>query len=169
MKTSIVAFLAGVIFAVGLGVGGMTQPAKVIGFLDVASSWDPSLACVMLGAIAVYAVCYRQIRKRPAPILTPTFSVPTRTDLDPRLLGGAILFGIGWGLAGFCPRPALTALASGSGLVVVFVIRMLAGMFLFQFVDSPRHRRAATLNVSHPSHLSAPATHGSPALGRHDA
>ena len=141
MKTSIVAFLAGVIFAVGLGIGGMTQPAKVIGFLDIAGNWDPSLACVMLGALAVYAVCYRQIRKRATPVFTSTFSVPTRTDLDPRLLGGATLFGMGWGLAGFCPGPALTALASGSGSVVIFVVTMFAGMFLFQLKLTPSIKR----------------------------
>ena len=128
MKTLAAAFLAGILFAVGLGIAGMTQPAKVIGFLDATGSWDPSLAFVMLGAIAVYAACYRVALRRAAPILTQRFMLPTRRDVDARLIAGAALFGLGWGIAGFCPGPAVTALASGHAAPVIFVTAMLAGM-----------------------------------------
>jgi uncharacterized membrane protein YedE/YeeE len=119
----------------------MTQPAKVTAFLDFAGNWDPSLAFVMGGAILVYAPLYRLIRRRSTPLFASTFSVPTRTDIDPRLLGGAALFGIGWGLGGFCPGPAVTSLASGHLSVVTFVASMLAGMYLFKLVDNLKLRR----------------------------
>jgi uncharacterized membrane protein YedE/YeeE len=135
------AFVSGFIFAIGLGLGGMTQPAKVTAFLDFAGNWDPSLAFVMGGAILVYAPLYRLIRRRPTPLFASTFSVPTRTDIDPRLPGGAALFGVGWGLGGFCPGPAVTSLASGHLSVVTFVASMLAGMYLFKLVDNLKMRR----------------------------
>ncbi len=124
-------FFAGVIFAVGLGISGMTHPEKVIGFLDFAGRWDPSLGFVMLGAVATHAVLYRLIRRRSSPLFGARFSVPTRSDVDARLIGGAALFGIGWGLGGFCPGPAIVALLSGAPAVAVFVVSMLCGMFLF--------------------------------------
>lgn len=136
MNAVLAAFVAGLIFAVGLAISGMTQPGKVTAFLDLFGNWDPSLAFVMLGAIAVYAVLYRLIRHRATPFFAPTFSVPTRNDLDARLLGGAALFGIGWGLGGFCPGPAVTSLASGHLSVIIFVAAMLMGMFLFKLVDA---------------------------------
>ena len=136
MNAVLAAFISGLIFAVGLAISGMTQPGKVTAFLDLFGNWDPSLAFVMLGAIAVYAVLYRLIRRRATPFFAPIFSVPTRNDLDARLIGGAALFGIGWGLGGFCPGPAVTSLASGHLSVFIFVASMLAGMFLFKLVDS---------------------------------
>jgi hypothetical protein len=141
MNVLVGAFISGLIFAIGLGLGGMTQPAKVTAFLDFAGNWDPSLAFVMGGAILVYTPLYHLIRRRSTPLFVSTFSVPTRTDLDPRLLGGAALFGIGWGLGGFCPGPAVTSLASGQTSVVIFVASMLAGMYLFKLVDDPKRRR----------------------------
>ena len=135
MNASLAAFVAGLIFSVGLAISGMTQPGKVTAFLDIFGNWDPSLAFVMIGAIAVYAVLYRIIRHRPAPLYAAAFSIPTRSDLDARLLGGAALFGIGWGLGGFCPGPAVVSLASGQSAVIVFVVAMVAGMFLYQLVD----------------------------------
>ena len=144
MNAALSAFVAGLIFAVGLAISGMTQPGKVTAFLDVFGNWDPSLAFVMLGAIAVYAVLYRLIRRRAAPVFAATFSVPTRNDLDVRLIGGAALFGIGWGLGGFCPGPAVTSLASGQLSVIVFVVAMLAGMLLFKLVDTRWLRPSAT-------------------------
>ncbi len=126
MSTAI-AFVAGMLFAVGLGLGGMTQPAKVLAFLDVAGRWDPSLAFVLVGAIAVHAPLARAVFRRGAPFLAPDFKVPTRRDLDAPLLAGAAIFGIGWGLAGYCPGPALVSLVAGSD-VVVFVAAMIAGM-----------------------------------------
>ena len=135
MKPLMTAFLAGILFALGLGIGGMTQPSKVVGFLDLFGNWDPSLIFVMLGAIVVNASLYPLIRKRSAPLFMPTFSIPTRKDVDLRLVGGAALFGIGWGLGGFCPGPAIVATASAQSMVLIFVAAMVAGMYLFQIVD----------------------------------
>jgi uncharacterized protein len=131
MNSTLAAFVSGVIFAVGLAIGGMTKPAKVAGFLDFTGNWDPSLMFVMGGAVMTHAILYRVIRKRPTPLFTTAFAIPTRTDIDPRLLGGAALFGIGWGLSGFCPGPAITSLASGQTPVLVFVAAMLGGMYLY--------------------------------------
>jgi uncharacterized protein len=127
---SLVAFLTGLLFALGLGISGMTQPAKVLGFLDVAGRWDPSLAFVMAGAIGVYAALARLILRRRAPLVAPSFSLPVRRRVDARLLIGAAVFGIGWGLAGLCPGPAVTALASGKPIAVAFVGAMLIGTVL---------------------------------------
>ena len=135
MNSMLISFVSGVVFAVGLGIGGMTQPAKVIGFLDFAGNWDPSLAFVMIGAIAVHSILYRVIRKRPSPLFSQVFSLPTRTDIDLRLVGGAMIFGLGWSIAGFCPGPALTSLASGNLSLVIFTVAMIAGMLLYKFVD----------------------------------
>ncbi|MEX2122482.1 MAG: DUF6691 family protein [Woeseia sp.] len=118
---------AGILFGLGLVISGMVNPAKVIGFLDIAGAWDPTLALVMTGALAVAVPAFRTILKRPSPVLEESFSLSTRTGLDPRLLGGAVIFGVGWGLAGFCPGPALSALATGSVPVLVFVLAMLGG------------------------------------------
>jgi len=136
------AFVSGLLFAIGLGLGGMTQPAKVTAFLDVTGNWDPSLALVMGGAILVYAPLYHLLRRRQAPLFAPVFSVPTRADVDLQLLGGAALFGIGWGLGGFCPGPAMVSLASGHTSVVTFVMSMLAGMSVFTLLDNLRMRQA---------------------------
>lgn len=122
------AFGSGALFALGLGIGGMTQPAKVLAFLDVAGRWDPSLAFVMAGAVGVYAAAFRLVLRRPRPVLSAAFAIPTRRDLDTRLLVGAALFGIGWGLAGYCPGPGIVSLVTGRADVVVFVTAMLAGM-----------------------------------------
>ncbi len=130
MKSLLLSFASGIVFALGLGISGMTRPVKVIGFLDFAGHWDPSLAFVMIGAISVYFVAYRWIRKRPVPLLAEKFSIPQRKDIDPALVIGAAVFGAGWGLGGFCPGPALTSLASGAAPVVVFVGAMVAGMYL---------------------------------------
>lgn len=130
MNSLLAAFAAGLLFAIGLGISGMTQPAKVTAFLDFAGDWDPSLACVMIGAIIVHAAFYRLIRRRPTPLFASAFSIPTRIDLDPRLVGGAALFGIGWGMGGFCPGPAVTSLVSGQVSVVIFVAAMIVGMYL---------------------------------------
>ena len=113
MKALLVAFAAGIVFALGLRISGMTRPIKVIGFLDFAGSWDASLAFVMIGAIAVYLSAYRLIRKLSAPFFAGKFSVPERSDIDLNLIVGAAIFGAGWGLGGFCPGPAITSLASG--------------------------------------------------------
>jgi uncharacterized protein len=147
MKVALTSFISGVVFALGLGISGMTRPIKVIGFLDFFGNWDASLAFVMVGAIGVYFVAYRLSRTMHSPILAATFSIPTRSGVDARLLGGAALFGAGWGLAGFCPGPAITSLASGSAPVVAFVASMSAGIYLHgwfsQLEPSPSSGRAA--------------------------
>jgi hypothetical protein len=143
MAPLLAAFAAGLLFALGLGLGGMTQPSKVIGFLDVAGAWDPSLALVMVAALAVYAPAYRLITRRRAPLLAARFLVPTRRDIDLALLVGAVLFGVGWGLVGFCPGPAIVALASGRPTAVTFVIAMVAGMAIHRVAVRTIGRRAS--------------------------
>lgn len=137
----LVSFASGLLFAIGLAVAGMTQPAKVVGFLDVAGDWDPSLAFVMLGAIAVYFVANRLVSKRAAPLVGSMFHLPTRRDIDPKLVVGAGLFGIGWGLAGYCPGPGLSSLGTGAVNALVFVASMSAGMLLFEAMQRLRTRR----------------------------
>jgi uncharacterized membrane protein YedE/YeeE len=124
------AFVAGVLFAAGLGIGGMTQPSKVLGFLDVTGEWDPSLAFVMLGAIVVHATAVRWILRRRSPLFANGFALPTMRSVDARLVVGAAIFGSGWGLVGYCPGPAVTALGGGVPAATLFVPAMLAGMWL---------------------------------------
>ena len=130
--------LTGVVFGLGLIVSGMANPAKVIGFLDLAGRWDPSLALVMAGAIAVGAIAFAFARTRTASLLDAPMKLPSEQRIDRRLLAGALVFGVGWGIAGFCPGPALVALGMGSAKAAVFVVAMLTGMGIFQFAE---HRR----------------------------
>lgn len=118
---------SGALFGVGLAVAGMTRPEKVVGFLNFFRAWDPSLMFVMGGAIAVHALAWRVLRRRPSPLLGARFLVPTRRDLDARLLVGAAIFGVGWGLGGFCPGPGLASLATGAPAALVFVVALLLG------------------------------------------
>lgn len=136
MKVQVTSFISGIIFALGLGISGMTRPIKVIGFLDFFGNWDPSLAFVMIGAICVCFVAYRRSRTMRAPLLLPTFSLPSRDDLDARLVLGAAIFGAGWGLAGFCPGPAIVSLASGQATAVVFGGAMVLGVYLHAWSSS---------------------------------
>ncbi|MFT4569364.1 MAG: putative membrane protein YedE/YeeE [Hyphomicrobiaceae bacterium] len=131
MKT-VIAGVCGIVFGVGLGVSGMTNPAKVLAFLDVAGSWDPTLALVMGAALSVSTVGYALAGTRERPWLADAFEIPTRQDLDPSLFGGAILFGIGWGLVGLCPGPALANLSRGSGSAWLFVAAMIAGVLAYR-------------------------------------
>ncbi|WP_394847027.1 YeeE/YedE family protein [Pendulispora brunnea] len=136
-KRDAVAFASGLLFALGLGVAQMTQPAKVLGFLDIAGAWDPSLAFVMLGAIGVHALFVRYAKTLPRPRFAEAFSWPEATGIDARLVAGAALFGIGWGISGFCPGPALVSLVTLSAKTVAFVLAMLAGMAIHRlFVRS---------------------------------
>jgi uncharacterized protein len=127
VKPRIVTLLAGLLFGVGLVVAGMTDPAKVIAFLDVTGRWDPSLALVMAGAIGVHAVLLRPIFRRRRPLFAGSFQLPTRTDIDAPLVLGAAVFGVGWGLGGVCPGPGLVDAASGSAYAVVFTAAMAVG------------------------------------------
>jgi uncharacterized membrane protein YedE/YeeE len=133
-RTDVVAFVAGVTFAIGLGISGMTQPAKVIAFLDVAGAWDPSLAFVMLGAIGVHLVFARRVHAGRAPHFAPTFSLPPTTGIDRRLLLGASFFGIGWGIAGFCPGPAVVSVVTLAPTALAFVAAMLVAMAAYAWV-----------------------------------
>ena len=126
---SLAALVCGLLFGAGLALSGMTDTAKVLGFLDLFGAWDPDLAFVMGGAVAVTLLSFRFIL-RGRPLLAPAFSMPARRDLDARLLGGAALFGIGWGIYGYCPGPSLSALVYLDVKTVVFVLAMLAGMAL---------------------------------------
>ena len=125
---TIVALFAGTLFGVGLAVSGMVNPAKITGFLDVAGDWDPTLMFVMGGALLVTIPAFRLILKRPRPVLAGSRALPKGTSLDGRLVGGAALFGVGWGLSGFCPGPAVVAMVTGLTPVFVFVAAMVAGM-----------------------------------------
>ena len=120
----------GLLFGIGLVVSGMSDPAKVLNFLDLAGTWDPSLAFVMGGAVMVAFVGYRLVLKRDRPVVGPRFRIPTRTELEPRIFVGPAIFGFGWGLAGFCPGPALTALGLAAPGTLIFVPAMFAGMWL---------------------------------------
>ncbi|MCJ8144239.1 YeeE/YedE family protein [Ancylobacter sp. A5.8] len=119
----------GLLFGIGLVVSGMSDPAKVLNFLDLFGTFDPSLAFVMGGAVLVAFIGFRLVLRREAPVLAPRFHLPTRRDIDARLIVGPALFGIGWGLGGFCPGPAFTALGLGAAGTLVFVPAMLAGMW----------------------------------------
>jgi uncharacterized membrane protein YedE/YeeE len=130
MRSSLSAFLSGLLFAIGLGISGMTDPANVLGFLDVAGDWDFRLALLMAGAIAVHAALRPLIMRRARPLFAPAFPSFSVTRVDRKLVAGAALFGVGWGLGGYCPGPVLTSLASGTVQVLVFVPAMLAGMYL---------------------------------------
>lgn len=127
MKAPLSSFAAGALFAIGLGVAGMTKPEKVVGFLDVFGDWDPSLALVMAAAVTVHATLRLLVLRRAAPLFEARFQVPTRRDVDARLVVGAAIFGVGWGLSGYCPGPALVATASGAGIAAAFTAAMAAG------------------------------------------
>lgn len=134
MKQSVASFVVGFIFALGLGIAGMTQPQKVIGFLDV-TAWDPSLMFVMVGAIGIHAIAYVFISRQKVPLLDDQFHLPKKKEITSSLVLGSIIFGMGWGLAGFCPGPAVMSLASGQLSVVVFVVAMIFGMLLVRGVE----------------------------------
>ena len=134
MARTLVALFAGTLFGVGLAVSGMMNPARVVGFLDVAGEWDPTLAFVMGGALLVTIPAFRAILNRPRPVFADGFDLPTKSALDGRLLGGAALFGVGWGLSGFCPGPAVAALTTGLAPVFAFVVAMVAGMAVYSWV-----------------------------------
>lgn len=130
------AFASGLLFGLGLIVSQMVNPAKVLGFLDIFGHWDPSLAFVMGGAVAVSSLGYLVAKRRGVPVLAPRLEIPTRRDLDPRLIAGAALFGIGWGLVGLCPGPALVGLTFGPTEIFVFVAAMIIGMAVFRLVPA---------------------------------
>lgn len=145
MRQNATSFVVGLLFGLGLVVSQMVNPAKVLAFLDVFGDWDPSLALVMGGAVAAASVGFAVAGRRATPLWAPAFQIPTRRDLDVRLITGAALFGIGWGLVGLCPGPAVAALPLGLWQVFVFVTAMLVGMALHRLlpaaVATPSHAR----------------------------
>jgi uncharacterized membrane protein YedE/YeeE len=141
--------LGGLVFGLGLIVSGMANPAKVLGFLDLGGLWDPSLAFVMGGAIAVGAVAFALARKRTRTFLGTPMRLPTANQIDRRLVLGSTVFGIGWGIAGFCPGPAIVALGMGEAKAAIFVTAMLAGMLVFELLER-RERAAASEKADAP-------------------
>jgi len=150
VKILVTAFASGLLFAVGLVIGGMTDPQKVQGFLDIAGNWDPSLIFVMGGAVGTHGILRLLINRRSKPVFAPLFPTRPNTRLDLRLLAGAALFGAGWGLSGYCPGPALTSVVTGGTTTVVFVLSMLGGMLVFQVWDGVRAPRAAAAPAPEP-------------------
>ena len=147
---NLASFVCGLIFGLGLIIAGMANPAKVIAFLDLAGDWDPSLALVMGGGIAVATGAFALAGKRARSLLGAPMQLPTRQDIDPRLILGSVAFGAGWGLAGFCPGPALVALGAGIPKAVIFVCAMLVGMLAYELIN-----RALTQTAPH----TQPGTH----------
>jgi len=131
----LVSFVVGLVFALGLGISGMTQTSVVKGFLDVTGDWNPALMGVMIGAIGVHALAFRFIKRRRSPLLDAQFYLPTRKDIDLRLVAGAVLFGIGWGLVGICPGPGLVSLVGFQTPIVVFIVSMLLAMAWFKWLE----------------------------------
>ena len=136
-------YLIGLIFGVGISISGMANPAKVLNFFDLAGTWDPSLIFVMGGAVAVAFLGYRIVLRRPAPLIASRFHLPDNPRIDARLLGGAALFGVGWGIAGFCPGGALPALGTGRFEVFAFVAALIAGIFAAKGLIALSGARAA--------------------------
>ncbi|MBS1968729.1 MAG: YeeE/YedE family protein [Bdellovibrionales bacterium] len=130
MKNVLAAFVVGLLFALGLGISGMTQPQKVIGFLDM-DAWDPSLIFVMIGAVGIHALFYPLIIKRNKPVLDDKFYIPENKSVTAALVAGAFIFGVGWAIGGFCPGPAIVSLASGQSSAFIFVAMMLLGMTVY--------------------------------------
>ena len=145
--TIFASWVAGVIFGLGLIVSGMVDPAKVLGFLDLAGAWDPSLAFVMAGAISVAAVAFAVARKRTVSFLGGAMNLPKTRRIDRRLVAGSLMFGIGWGVAGFCPGPGLVALGMGEIKALVFVVAMLAGMGLYEVLERRKQRHAGAFGL----------------------
>ena len=154
--------LAGLMFGLGLIISGMANPAKVLGFLDLAGRWDPSLALVMAGAIAVGVVAFAVASRRTVSLLGADMKLPKARQIDRRLIGGSLLFGVGWGVAGFCPGPALVASGMGEAKAWVFVAAMLAGMVIFEVVGNARSRQPRTSEAPRTSTAAAKSTTADP-------
>jgi uncharacterized membrane protein YedE/YeeE len=132
---NLAALLVGFIFSIGLGISGMTQPQKVIAFLTFDSKWDPSLLFVMVGAIPVHALAYYLVRRKKSPMFDSRFHLPKKTEITKPLIVGSVIFGMGWGLAGYCPGPAVTSVGAGSVSAAIFTFSMLSGMLIYRIVE----------------------------------
>jgi uncharacterized protein len=149
MPRLIGALIAGVLFGLGLTVSHMIDPAKVLGFLDIAGDWDPSLAFVMLGALIVATPAYALSRRLRAPLCAEEFAPPAASQIDQRLIVGALLFGVGWGLVGYCPGPALASIGFGGGRTLLFVAAMLVGMAVFTSINRDRASSVLRRGTAH--------------------
>jgi uncharacterized membrane protein YedE/YeeE len=138
MRDIPVPLVSGTIFGAGLTIGGMTDPARVRGFLDLFGNWDPTLAFVMGGAVLVMALAWMLQRRMQRPAFAEGFSLPDRSDITPRLVGGSALFGVGWGIAGLCPGPGFAALAIAPAQAAIFIAAMLSGMLIVRLAERPR-------------------------------
>jgi uncharacterized membrane protein YedE/YeeE len=147
MKQLATSLLSGVLFGAGLALGGMTNPRKVIGFLDIGGAWDPSLAFVMLGAIAVHFFAYRWVSGSASPLFADEFAIPKLRQIDPKLVSGSALFGAGWGIGGYCPGPGIVSLGAGSRDALVFVATMAIGWLLTAKIEGWRAAARAQENV----------------------
>ena len=136
MAKNFMSLLAGLLFGLGLAISQMNNPEKVLAFLDIFGNWDPSLALVLLAAVAVSHVGFRLTMRRPRPVLGKVFQLPTGQDIDRRLIGGSAIFGIGWGLAGYCPGPAMATLSIGGWEPLLFIATMLAGSLAYKTLDN---------------------------------
>jgi uncharacterized membrane protein YedE/YeeE len=130
-----VSFLVGFIFALGLGISGMTRPDIVKGFLDIWGNWNPALIGVMAGAIAIHSIAFYLVKHRKSPLFDTQFYLPTKKSIDKKLILGSILFGIGWGWAGICPGPGIVSLMSGQINILIFIVSMIAGMYFFKLIE----------------------------------
>lgn len=135
MRSGLASLVSGTLFGAGLALGGMTNPARVRGFLDIFGDWDPTLAFVMGGAVIVMAVAWRIVPRMAEPVLAEQFHLPSKSDLTPRLIGGAALFGVGWGIAGLCPGPGVAALVIEPTAAAIFVLAMFAGMAVVKMFE----------------------------------
>lgn len=142
MRATLAGLIAGLLFGIGLSLGGMTDPAIVLAFLDLAGDWNPQLAFVMGGGLIVTFIGYRLVMRRPTPLWDSRFMTPAARRIDAPLLGGALVFGIGWGLAGYCPGPAVASVASARGAVIAFVIAVLVGMIAVRIARRASGRSA---------------------------
>lgn len=142
------AIISGIIFGLGLGLSQMIDRQRVLGFLDLAGTWDPTLLFVLLSAVGVTLIAFRFVLHRHKPVFAPTFSLPSRKDIDGRLIAGAAIFGVGWGISGYCPGPGITALVIGSWNPVLFLLAMIAGMVGFNRYDANQRNAAATATSS---------------------
>lgn len=138
------ALLVGLVFGAGIAISGMINPAKVLNFFDIAGTWDPSLIFVMGGALLTTFIGYRLVLKRPGPIVEAEFKLPTNRVIDARLIGGSAVFGLGWGIAGFCPGAAVPALGSGRYEVVAFVAALLAGLWVAKTIQTKQADKRVT-------------------------
>lgn len=148
---NVLTFLIGILFGTGISMSGMANPAKVINFFDITGTWDPSLAFVMGGAVIVAFIGYRFVLRRPSPVFEPSFDIPKNRQIDARLLTGAGVFGVGWGIAGFCPGGALPALGTLNTDVIVFVAALIVGLLVTRILSDRAATRSATPQPADPA------------------